>query len=87
MTDRLAPYPADSDKYLEENFGIRPYSDKHKRALMKKKEYPIPIKISDRRFAMRTDVLDQYAAWIMSGRTIEPTWRNSGAAADSGEAT
>jgi hypothetical protein len=52
--------------YLSEHYGLRPYTERHKRQLIKQNRYPKPVQISPGRLAFTTVQLDQYAQKLLS---------------------
>jgi hypothetical protein len=68
---KLVDFPDGAQQYLKERYGFPVYSARHLKELVKLKKYPAPIKISERRHAIATDILDQHAARIISGAATE----------------
>ena len=66
MNDRLYPFPDAAQEYLEQQYGLEPYSYRHLQVLIDKGIYPRPLRVSPRRQANRQKDLDAYAHKIIN---------------------
>jgi hypothetical protein len=63
---RFIAYPHGSLKYLEQKYGLEPYTPRHLGVLVKQGRFPKPIQISPRRNADTDQQLDQYAEGLIA---------------------
>jgi hypothetical protein len=67
---RIYSYPRECQQYLQEQYGLRPYSDRHLKKKIVARTFPEPFEISPRRKGLTQQQLDDYAADILSRANI-----------------
>lgn len=63
---RIFSYPRECQVYLEQKYGLKPYSDRHLKKKIVAGTFPEPFEISPRRKGLTDDQLDNYANEILA---------------------
>jgi hypothetical protein len=67
---KIYGYPRECQQYLQEEYGLRPYSDRHLKKKIVAGTFPEPFEISPRRKGLTKQQLDAYASGILSRANI-----------------
>ena len=57
---------SESQDWLKQNYGLKKYTDRHQRELIKQKRFPQPIEISPSRKAFTEQQLIDYAETLLA---------------------
>lgn len=64
-TTKIFPSHEAAQEYLRERYGLRPYSDRHTKRLIKAGRFPAPVRVSSVRRAWTQEQLDEYAERLL----------------------
>ena len=66
MSKQIVDYPQGGQEYLQQKYGIRPYSHRHLNLMVQQGRYPKPFEVSPRRKANTVEQLDRHAQAILA---------------------